>query len=90
MTYTVNKVQNQDLAYAITTEHKGEEITFIVVCANSDAEIPELVEFHLNQLDAPTPVYEAPAEPQVDLQTLVQQQQELIQSLTDRIAALEN
>ena len=89
MTYEINKIEGQELAYAITTEHNGEEITFIVVCANSEDEIPELVEFHLNQLDKPAPVYETSVEPQVDLQSLVTQQQAIIESLESRIEALE-
>lgn len=90
MTYTTNKLEDQNLAYEITTEHNGKKITFIVVCGNSDAEIPELVEFHLNNLDTPAPVYGNTNEPQTDLQTVVNQQQETIESLVSRIDALES
>ena len=56
MEYTANKVDGQNLMYNITTQHNGEEISFNVVCANDESEIPELVEFHLNYLDNPMPV----------------------------------
>lgn len=61
MKYTANKVEGQNLMYNITTQHNGEDISFNVVCANSESEIPELVNFHLNHLDNPATV--APVEP---------------------------
>ena len=83
MTYTSNKVDGQNLMFAITTLHNGTEITFNVVCANDEAEVPDLVAHYIDFLDAPPVVTPQPkAESAVD-------QQSLIQALTARIAALE-
>ena len=83
MTYTSNKVDGQNLMFAITTTHDGAEITFNVVCANDEAEVPDLVAHYIDFLDAPPVVTPQPkAESAVD-------QQSLIQALTARIAALE-
>lgn len=42
--------------YRITTENKGEEITFNVVCANDESELDGLVEHHLNFINNPQPI----------------------------------
>jgi hypothetical protein len=83
MTYTSNKVDGQNLMFAITTTHNGAEITFNVVCANDEAEVPDLVAHYLDFLDAPPVVTPQPtAESAVD-------QQAIITALEARIAALE-
>ena len=89
MEYTVNKIEDQSLAFCITMQHNGKEINFNVVCANSESEIPDLVAYHISFLEAPTPTYQN--QPQsTNLQTVVEQQQSLIESLTARLTALEN
>ena len=57
MTYTASKVQGQELAYSIATTHNGEDISFTVVCASDESELPDLVAYHLAYLDAPESVY---------------------------------
>lgn len=89
MEYTSNKVDGQELMFAITTTHNGEEITFNVVCAADESEIPDLVAHHIDFLENP-PVVQAGAQAESqDLNSIVQQQQAIIESLTTRIAALE-
>lgn len=57
MTYTASKIQGQELAYSIATTHDGEDISFTVVCASDESELPDLVAYHLAYLDAPESVY---------------------------------
>ena len=57
MTYTASKIQGQELAYSIATTHDGEDISFTVVCAIDESELPDLVAYHLAYLDAPESVY---------------------------------
>jgi hypothetical protein len=57
MTYTASKIQEQELAYSITTTHDGKDISFTVVCASDESELPGLVAHHLAYLDAPESVY---------------------------------
>jgi hypothetical protein len=57
MTYTASKVQGQELAYSIATTYNGEDISFTVVCASDESELPDLVAYHLAYLDAPESVY---------------------------------
>jgi hypothetical protein len=87
MTYTTSRLENQTLMFKITTKHNGEEISFNVVCANDESEIPALVEFYINFLDAPPPVYPQQA-PTPDLNALVQEQQAAIQELKAQVDAL--
>jgi len=82
MTYTANRLEDQTLMFKITTEHNGKEISFNVVCANNESEIPDLIDVYINFLDAPTPVYSQQA-PITDLNTVVQE-------LTARLEVLEN
>lgn len=56
MEYTAKKIENQQMAFEITTENNGEEITFNVVCANDESEIDGLVEYYLNFINNPQPV----------------------------------
>jgi hypothetical protein len=59
------------------------------VCGSNESEIPDLVAYHISFLEAPTPVYQN--QPQApNLQTVVEQQQALIESLTSRLTVLEN
>ena len=92
MTYTSNKVDGQNLMFAITTLHNGTEITFNVVCANDEAEVPDLVAHYIDFLDAPPVVTPQPTTTGVvDQQSLVaaiQEQQQMIQALQADIAAL--
>lgn len=89
MEYTVNKIEDQSLGFNITMQHNGKEINFNVVCGSSESEIPELVAYHISFLEAPAPTYQN--QPQApNLQTVVEQQQSLIESLTSRLTALEN
>lgn len=89
MEYTVNKIDDQSLGFNITMQHDGKEINFNVVCASSEYEIPDLVAHYISFLEAPAPTYQnQPQSP--NLQTVVEQQQALIESLTARLTALEN
>ena len=90
MTPTFTSFKVSDNTFAITTDYKGNSITFNVVVANDESEIPDLVKHHLSYLDNPAPVYPATdPSPSVDLQQVVQQQAEQIQALTERLSALE-
>jgi hypothetical protein len=90
MKYTTNKIEDQKLAFAITTEHNEKEITFIVVCANDESEIPDLVAYHLAYLDAPPTVYPQQEQPPVsNLQEVVTEQQAIIANLIARIETIE-
>lgn len=45
-------------AYHVTMKHNGEEITFdCVVAEDKHDELPDLVAFHIDQLDKPPPTY---------------------------------
>jgi len=89
MEYTVNKIQDQSLGFNITMQHNGKEINFNVVCGSNESEIPDLVAYHISFLESPTPTYQN--QPQApNLQTVVEQQQALIESLTVRLTTLEN
>jgi len=57
-TYTSELIQNK--CYKITAELNGQVITFNVIVAENETEIPGLVEHHLNYLKDPTPVYSEP------------------------------
>jgi hypothetical protein len=89
MEYTVNKIQDQSLAFCISMQHNEKEIQFNVVCASSESEIPDLVAYYISFLEAPAPVYQNQP-PAPNLQTQVEQQQAVIESLTERLTALEN
>lgn len=49
------------MAFEITTENNGEQITFAVVCAKDESEIDGLVECYLDFINNPQPV--VPQEP---------------------------
>lgn len=49
------------MAFEITTENNGEEITFNVVCANDESEIEGLIQSYLDFINNPQPVI--PQEP---------------------------
>ena len=88
MTYQSRQIA--DKAYEITTDFKGNPITFNVLVASDESEVPELVEHHLSYLSNPAPVYSQPVATETpDLQQLIQQQAEQIQTLTERLTALE-
>ena len=89
MTYQSRQIA--DNAYEITADFEGNPITFNVIVANDESEVPDLVEHHLNYLSNPAPVYSQPVATETpDLQLVVQQQAEQIQALTERLAALES
>jgi hypothetical protein len=70
-------------------QHAGKEINFNIICASNESEIPDLVAHYISFLESPTPTYQN--QPQAtNLQTVVEQQQSLIESLTARLTALEN
>jgi hypothetical protein len=81
MTYTSNFVGNN--MYEIETFFGGVPITFNVVVAKDEAEIDDLVKFHLNGLANPTPALETPSSAPtiLDLQTQ-------LTALQSQIAAL--
>jgi hypothetical protein len=88
MEYTVNKIEDQSLAFCISMQHNEKEIQFNVVCASSESEIPDLVAYYISCLEAPAPVYQNQP-PAPNLQTQVEQQQAQIELLTARLARLE-
>lgn len=88
MEYTSNKVDGQELMFAITTTHNGEEITFSVVCAADESEVPDLVAHHLEFLDNPPVVQAGIQEAGPDLKSIIQEQQALITQLQADVAAL--
>lgn len=89
MTYQCRQVA--DNAYEITTDFEGNPITFNVIVASDESEVPELVEHHLSYLSNPAPVYsEQVIAKTPDLKQIVQQQSEQIQALTERLASLES
>lgn len=74
--------------YEITTTFNDEEITFNVVVASKKAELDGLVQHHLDYLANPTPKYPtAQPDPTPSLEETVKQQAEIIQALSDRLAA---
>jgi hypothetical protein len=89
MEYTATKSEGQNLMFHIVADNNGEKVRFNVVCAQSEAEVPDLVVHHLNFLNNPPVISPVQQPTSPDLTSLVQQQQSLIESLTARIAALE-
>ena len=83
MEYTAYPIEGQTLMFRIVTKHNGEDINFNVVCASSEAEIPDLVSHHLDYLDNPPAIVP-------NQSTNVSDQQATINALTARIVALEN
>ena len=88
MEYTSNKVDGQALMFAITTTRNGEEITFNVICAADESEVPDLVAYHLDFLDNPPLVQTSMQEAGPDLKTIIQEQQAIIEQLKTDVAAL--
>jgi len=83
MEYQINKVDEQQLMYSITTTNNGEEIAFNVVCANDESEIEGLVQFHLDFINNPQPIV-----PQEPVQPTKEQLLAELQALTAKIEAL--
>jgi hypothetical protein len=85
-----SSVQLSDKTYRITSEFNDAPITFDVVVAESDVEIPALVEHHLECLKNPITEYsEASNQNLSNLQDTVSKQNDLIAALEQRLAALE-
>ena len=63
MTYTANRFENQTLMFSIKTKHNGKEVTFNVVCANNESEIPALVDLYIQYLDTPVVAYSEQTKP---------------------------
>jgi hypothetical protein len=83
MEYQINKVDEQQLMYSITTTNNGEEITFNVVCAEDESEIEGLIQFHLDFINNPQPIIiQEPVQPNKE-QLLAE-----LQALTAKIEAL--
>jgi hypothetical protein len=87
MTYTATQLQGQTLTFCIQTIHNGKNISFNVVCANDESEIPALVDLYINFLDAPSSVYPQQVSTP-DLNAIVQEQQAAIQELKAEVDAL--
>jgi hypothetical protein len=86
MDYKVEQFNNK--TYRITTELNGEEISFNVVVANDESEIPDLVAHHLNFLQNP-PVINYQSQPSIpNVNELLLQQQELILQLQAEINSI--
>jgi outer membrane lipopolysaccharide assembly protein LptE/RlpB len=88
MEYTANKIEGQNLMFKIVTQHNDEEISFDVVCANDESEIPELIECHLNFLDNPAPVISQQAQQTINVNDMLRLQQSQIEELRAEIQAL--
>jgi hypothetical protein len=88
MEYTVNKVDGQELMFAIATTHNDETITFNVVCASDKSEIPELVLHHLDFLDNPPTVQPANQDASQDLKSIVQELSAQVTTLQAQVTAL--
>ena len=89
MEYIANKMSDQKLGYVIEMTHNDQDLKFSVVCAKDESEIPELIQGYLNFLENP-PAFLGQAQDQSnDVTMLVKQQQEIIDTLTARIEALE-
>ena len=56
MEYTKVKIDGQQNHFQITTEKDGKEITFEVAVASED-QLDEVVQYHLDFMDKPPPVY---------------------------------
>ena len=84
MSYKIKKYAEK--AYKINTEFQGEQISFNVVVANNESEIPDLVAFHLNNLSNPKLLVVNKPEPCI--QEILKQQQTVIDELKAEVAAL--
>jgi hypothetical protein len=78
-----------DNIYQIDTTFNDEPISFKVVVAQDESEVDELVQFRMNELANPPVFEEQKTSPSFDLQSVVQEQQVLIEQLTARLNALE-
>jgi hypothetical protein len=56
MEYKKVKIDGQQNHFEITVEKDGKEITFIAAVASED-QLDEVVQYHLDSLDKPIPVY---------------------------------
>ena len=86
MNYTAHKIDGQNLMFHIIATHNNKEIEFNVVCASNDSEIENLVLNHLNFLDNP-PVFQQQKQVSLDMTTLFEEQQAIIESLKARLDA---
>jgi hypothetical protein len=86
MTYTSNFIG--DNTYEIESEFNDEPVKFRVVVASDESEVEGLVDFYLDSLANPKQIVQQENSP-TNLESLVQEQQALITTLTDRITALE-
>lgn len=84
MEYTVTPVEDQNLMFHIIADNNGEQVEFNVVCAQSVDEVPELVEHHLNFLNSPPVITEAP--PQPDLTSVIQELKAELDALKAQVA----
>jgi len=82
MTYTSKLIK--DNMYEINTINNGEPITFNVIIAKDISELDGLVEFHLNYLNNPSPVYSTVNTTSVTIQSLQTQ----LNNIQAQIAAL--
>jgi hypothetical protein len=51
MNYIAEKVEGQNLMFKIKTTHNEKEISFFIVCAKDESEIPSLIEYHLQEVE---------------------------------------
>ncbi|HEV8077877.1 MAG TPA: hypothetical protein VGP45_05780 [Marinobacter sp.] len=89
MEYLAHKMSDQELGYVIKMTHNEQDLSFSVICAKDESEIPDLIQNYLDFLDNP-PAPSGQAQDQSnDVTTLVKQQQEIIDDLRARVAQLE-
>lgn len=79
----------EDKKYQVTVD-LGEDntVTFFCIVKENESELNALIAFHLEFLNKRPVTYEA-APPAPDLSVVIQEQQALITTLTQRISALE-
>ena len=58
MKYNKLKIEGQENHFQITLQKDGKQISFIAAVATED-QLNEVVQYHLDSLDKPTPVYVA-------------------------------
>jgi hypothetical protein len=88
MEYTVTEVEGQGLMFRVAADNNGEKVEFNVVCAQSEAEVPELVAHHLNFLSSPPVISIAQESPSLNTMSLIQELKAIVDAQGAEIAAL--
>lgn len=89
MKYIKHKMSDQKLGYVIEMTHNDQDLSFSVICAKDESEIPELIQNYLDFLENPPAPSEQAQNQSSDVTMLVKQQQEIIEDLRARVTTLE-